>query len=96
MSAEQHTKNVCQSAYSELCHTSTIRHLLSIDSTKALVSAFVLSRLDNFNSFLSGGPKHLIEKLQKVQNSAARLKNSKLINEIMFHPSSEFFTGCPS
>ena len=85
-----------RSAYSELCHIITIRHLLSVDSTKTLVSAFSLSRSDYCNSLLSRCPKQLIEKLQKVQNSAARLKNSKLINEIMFHPSSEFFTGCPS
>ena len=37
------------------------------------MSAFVLSRLDYCNSILSGCPKHLLEKLQKVQNSAARL-----------------------
>ena len=36
-------------------------------------NAFVLSRLDYCNSLLSGCPKHLLEKLQKVQNSAARL-----------------------
>ena len=46
MSVELHIKNVCQSAYSELRRISTIRHLLSVDSTKILVSAFVLSRLD--------------------------------------------------
>ena len=50
----------------------TIRHLLSVDSTETLVSAFVLSRLDYCNPLLSGCPKHL-EKLQKDQNSAARL-----------------------
>ena len=46
MSMELHIKNVCRSAYSELRRISTIRHLLSADSTKTLVSAFVLSRLD--------------------------------------------------
>ena len=73
MSVELQVKNVCRSAYSELRRISTIRHLLSVDSTKILVSASVISRLDYCHSFLSGCPKHLLEKLQKVQNSAARL-----------------------
>ena len=73
MNIELHMKNVCRSAYSELRRISAIRHLLSVDSTKTLVSAFVLSRLDYCNSLLSGCPKHFLEKLQKVQNSAARL-----------------------
>ena len=38
-----------------------------------MVCAFVLSKLDYCNSLLSGCPLHLLEKLQKVQNSAARL-----------------------
>ena len=62
MSVELHIKNICWSTHSELRHISTIRHLLSVDS----------ARLDYCNSLLSGWPKHL-EKLQKVQNSAARL-----------------------
>ena len=37
------------------------------------MSVFVFSRQDYCNSPLSGCPKHLIEKLQKVQNSTARL-----------------------
>ena len=72
MSVELHIKNVCRSAYSELRRISTIQHV-SADPTKTLVSTFVLSMLDYCNSLLSGCPKHLLEKLQKVQNSAARL-----------------------
>ena len=34
---------------------------------------FVLSKLDYCNSLPSGSPKHLLDKLQKVQNSASRL-----------------------
>ena len=52
-----------------------VRHpcdLLSADSAKTLPSVFFLSRFDHCNSLLSGCPKHLLEKLQKVQNSAAR------------------------
>ena len=66
MSVELHIKNVCRSTYSKLCRISTIWHFLSVDSTKTLVSAFVLSRLDYCNLLLSGCPKHLLEKLQKV------------------------------
>ena len=59
------------------------------------MSTFVLSRLDYCNSLLSDCPKHLLEKLQR---SRTRLQDSssKLINEIMFHPFSELFTGLPS
>ena len=76
MSVELHINNVCRSAYSELRCISTIRHLLSADSTKTPVSAFVPSRLDYCNSHLSDCPKHFLEKLQKVQNSAARRPKS--------------------
>jgi len=40
---------------------------------KQLVHAFVISRLDYYNSILAGLPKDLISQLQRVQNSAARL-----------------------
>ena len=87
MSVELHIKNLCRSAYSGLRRISTIRHLLSVDSRKTLMSAFVLSRLDYCNSLL----KNYKRSRTQLQDSS-----SKLINEIMFHPSSELFTGCPS
>ena len=93
MSVELHIKSVCQSAYSELRRISTIRHLLSADSTKIFVSAIFLSRLDYCNSLLLGCPKHLLEKLQKVQNSAARLVLKVHKRD---HVSTLLFTGCPS
>ena len=65
--------NMVRSANFELRRISSIRHLLSTDATKTLVSAFVLSRLDNCNSLLFGCPQYLLKKLQKVQNNAARL-----------------------
>ena len=65
--------NLVRSANFELRRISSIHHLLSTDATKILVSAFVLSRLDYCNSLLFGCPQYLLNKLQKVQNNAARL-----------------------
>ena len=55
------------------CVESVIHHYMSQDAIKTLTSAFVLSRIDCCNSLLTGCPKQLIHKLQKVQNNAARL-----------------------
>ncbi|KAK7101513.1 hypothetical protein V1264_019887 [Littorina saxatilis] len=62
-----------RAAYFELHKISTICHTLSSQTTNTLVCAFVLSKLDYCNSLLSGCPLYLLHKLQKVQNSAARL-----------------------
>ena len=46
---------------------------VSADATKTLICTFVLSRLDYCNALLSGSSKHLLDRLQKVQNNAAWL-----------------------
>nr|KAG5701019.1 hypothetical protein BaRGS_022730 [Batillaria attramentaria] len=51
----------------------SIRPLLTADSTAMLVNAFITSRLDFCNSALAGLPADQINRLQRVQNSAARL-----------------------
>ncbi|WP_419650303.1 reverse transcriptase domain-containing protein, partial [Thiolapillus sp.] len=73
LTMKTHVSNLVRSANFELRRISSIRHLLSTDATKTLVSAFVLSRLDYCNSLLFGCPQYLLNKLQKVQNNAARL-----------------------
>ena len=50
-----------------------IRRYLDEDSTKTLVDALVLSRLDYCNSLFFGLPMKQIQRLQAVQNAAARL-----------------------
>ena len=59
--------------YAAIRKINTIRHFLTQDALKTLVCSLVLSRLDYCNSLLAGCPKILLNKLQKVQNSAARL-----------------------
>ena len=63
----------CQICYLELRRINSIRHYLSQNALKTLISAFILSRIDYCNSLLAGCPKQLIHTLQKVQNNAARL-----------------------
>ena len=70
---DKHVTNVCKSAYLELRRIGSIRHFLTVDAAKTLVCAFVLSKLDYCNSLLSGSPQYILDKLQRVQNSAARL-----------------------
>ena len=62
-----------RTAIFELRLINSIRHYLSVQATKTLLSAFVLSRLDYCNSLLSGCPQYLLNRLRKVQNNAARL-----------------------
>ncbi len=47
--------------------------MLSMSNAKMLINAFMTSRLDYCNALLGGCSAHLIEKLQMVQNAAARV-----------------------
>ena len=73
LTLSDHIQNTCKSAYMQLRQISAIRHLLTQEATQTLVCAFVLARIDYCNSLLSGCPTYLFKKLQRVQNSAARL-----------------------
>ena len=68
-----HVVNLIRTANFELRRNNFIPHYLSVQATKTLVSAFVLSRLDYCNFLLSGCPQYLLNRLQKVQSNAARL-----------------------
>ncbi len=50
-----------------------IKKKLTQDSIKTFIRAFVISRLDSNNALYCGLPSYLLDKLQRVQNSAARL-----------------------
>ena len=76
LSFEDHVSRTCQTCYLELRKISTIKNYLSQDALKLLVCSLVLSRLDYCNSLLGGISKKLTQRLQKVQNNAARLISS--------------------
>ena len=62
-SVKQQVSKMCQSTYLELRRIGSIRHALTADATKTLVTSLVLSRLGYSNPLLLGIPQQLIDKL---------------------------------
>jgi exonuclease III len=73
LTLKHHTAKICQASFLELRRISSIRPFLTEQATKTLVSSCILSRLDYCNALLLGVPAALLQPLQRVQNSAARL-----------------------
>ena len=73
MNFEKHVLNTCKMAFYHLRNIARIRNCLSQDDAETLVHAFISSKLDFCNALLYGLPKSVIDKLQYVQNCAARL-----------------------
>ena len=71
----KHVNNVCKSAFLSIRNIGRIRKYLDQETCEKLVHAFITSKLDSCNSLLAGLPDTEISKLQRVQNTAARLVN---------------------
>ncbi len=56
-----------------LKNISKLRPMLSMSNAEILINAFMTSRLDYWNALLGGCSARLINKLQMVQNAAARV-----------------------
>jgi len=50
-----------------------VRHLLTVDIAQRLACSLILSRIDYCNDVLHGASSGTIQKLQRVQNNAARV-----------------------
>ena len=72
LSMAGHVASVCRSAYYHLWQIRPTLQYLSRDAAKTLVQAFISSRLDYCNSVLCV-TDNLLQRLQYVQNAAARL-----------------------
>ena len=77
MSMEPQVKKICKTGYFHIRNISSIRNNISKKDAKTLIHAFVSSVLDNGNSLLHGISKKCLNKLQVLQNSAARVVEMK-------------------
>ena len=73
MTMEEHINHMCKTARLHLHRIGRIRHILTDAACAKLIHAFVSSRMDYGCALLAGLPQRQLTKLQRVQNSAARL-----------------------
>ena len=89
MSMSAHVNKICRSGHHALRSIGRIRKYLSPSSTERLVHAFITSKVDYCNSLLFGISTSDLAKLQRLQNSAARLvtrtKRSDHISPVLYN-----------
>uniref|UniRef100_A0A8C5AU51 Reverse transcriptase domain-containing protein n=1 Tax=Gadus morhua TaxID=8049 RepID=A0A8C5AU51_GADMO len=73
LSFKSHINHVTKISFFHLRNIARLRPNLSFSAAETLIHAFITSRLDYCNSILYGLPSTVLQKLQYVQNSAARL-----------------------
>ena len=77
MDMKDQISHTIRSCYCQMRAIAKIRRFLTLDSAKKIVHAFVTSRLDTLNSLLIKLPECQLNKLQLIQNNAARLVMKK-------------------
>jgi len=68
-----HIDSVCCTGFFQLRQLQTVRGSLTTECAQTMVLSFISSRLDYCNSLLFGISAERIERLQSIQNVAARL-----------------------
>ena len=77
MNMDRHISHICQTAYFQLRKVAAIRPFLTHAAAETLIHSLITSRLDFCNSLLAGLPSSSLNRLQAVQNAAARLLMKK-------------------
>ena len=88
-----HMNHVTKTAFFHLRNIARIRAYLSLDDAKTLIHAFVFSQLDCCNALFSGLPKKTTDRLQLVQNAAARVLTKTKIREHITPVLASLFLG---
>ncbi|XP_064197248.1 uncharacterized protein LOC135257969 [Anguilla rostrata] len=71
-----HINQITKTAFFHLRNISRLRPSLSFSAAETLIHAFITSRLDYYNSILHAITTKVLNKLQYIQNTAARLLTS--------------------
>ena len=69
----KHFSNITRTAICQIRNIAKIRSFISFTDAQTLIHAFVTNHLDYCNSLFSGLPKSSINRLQLIQNTAARV-----------------------
>ena len=73
MTLQKHITNICRSVNMHIRKINSIRRYLSNTAVRTLEQSIVIARLDYCNSVCVGLPMNRLQRLQFVQNSAARV-----------------------
>ncbi len=73
MSMRHHVNLVSKSGFYHLRNISRIKKCLNFDALQSVIHALISSKLDYCNSLLAGVPKCVMDTMQYLQNSAARV-----------------------
>uniref|UniRef100_A0A673J120 Eukaryotic translation initiation factor 3 subunit B n=1 Tax=Sinocyclocheilus rhinocerous TaxID=307959 RepID=A0A673J120_9TELE len=73
LSFEPFVQNMVKTSFFHLRNIASLRPMLSFSVAERLINSFVFSRVDYCNGLLAGVSKSSINKLQYLQNSAARI-----------------------
>ena len=73
LSSEAFVNSICKSAWFNLFNISRSRGSLTTDAAKILIQAYVMSKIDYCISLLYGIPDKLLNRIQRIQNYAARV-----------------------
>ena len=73
MSIDEHILSVVKTCYHQLRKFRHIRSFIPKSAVITFANAFMHSRIDYCNSLFYGLPKYSINRLQKLQNSVARI-----------------------
>ena len=73
LTLDAHISNICRRAHFHFRNNGRIRMLLPFKALSQLIHALITTTLDYCNGILFNLPKNKIERLQRIQNQAARL-----------------------